>query len=110
MTEDQLQKSVATYLDAMGFVWCHVPNEGQRSPVTGKRLKDKGMKSGVPDCLIFDRSGEYAGVAIELKVGKNKQTELQQAWQAKLVGRGWLYFVCRSLDEVIEIVNKHYNR
>ena len=110
MTEQKLQNDVCKYLDLSNLLWCHVPNGGKRSKRSGRKMKLAGAKKGAPDCLIFDRSGEYVGIAIELKVDDNDQSEFQQAWQAKLVGRGWLYFVCRSLDEVIEIVNKHYHR
>ena len=110
MTEDQLQKAVATYLDACGLLWCHVPNEGKRHPVSGKRLKDKGMKAGVPDCLIFESTQEYKGLAIELKVGRNAPTESQLEWKAKLISRGWAWELAYDLDEVISIVKQYYNK
>ena len=110
MTEDQLQKAVATYLDACGLLWCHVPNEGKRHPVSGKRLKDKGMKAGVPDCLIFESTQEYKGLAIELKVGRNTPTASQLEWKAKLIS-----LVCKQksaydIDQVISIVKQYYNK
>jgi hypothetical protein len=110
MTEDDLQKAVATYLDAVGLTWCHVPNEGKRNTVAGKRLKAKGMKAGVPDCLIFNTHGEYDGMAIELKVGRNNQTDTQSEWELKLINCGWSYHVCRSLDEVIELIKINYRK
>lgn len=110
MTEDQFQKIVARYLDSLGLVWCHVPNEGKRSPVAGRIAKEKGLKSGVPDCLIFDSSGEYKGLAIELKVGYNKPTESQLEWKAKLISRGWAWEVAYNLDQVIALIRTYYGR
>jgi len=55
--EDSLQISVATYLDYLNITWCHVANERKTSPQAGARLKNKGVKSGVPDCVIFEPKG-----------------------------------------------------
>lgn len=111
--EDQLQIAVAELLDHLGWCWTHAPNEGRRSPVTGALLKRKGLKRGVPDVLIFERWRDVRascdavyrgfGIAIELKVGRNKTTKEQDHWLAELRRRGWLTAVCRSLDEVIDV-------
>lgn len=101
MTEDDLQKSVALYLDHTGHTWFHPPNGGYRSGREAAKLKAMGVKPGVPDIIILDIQ-----TAIELKVGKNKQTQAQVDWQHKLEELGWNYHVCRSLDEVIETLNK----
>ena len=66
--EDNLQKQVARYLDLMGLLWFHPANERKTSLAAGKRLKRKGVKSGVPDCIIFNSSKRKNGLAIELKV------------------------------------------
>ena len=76
--EDDLQMACARYLDLMGWLWCHVGNERKTSPRAGARLKKKGVKSGVPDILIFEPKGKYNGLAIELKTGKNKLTETKR--------------------------------
>lgn len=106
--EDQLQVSVATYLDLRGLTWCHVPNEGKRSVVTGSQNKRKGLKAGVPDVLIFNPHGEYRGLAIELKVGKNKQTDTQKQWQIKLINCGWKYEICYTFDQVLKLIEETY--
>lgn len=110
MLEDQLQQAVAKYLDYCKLSWCHVPNEGKRNPKQGNKLNRKGMKAGVPDCLIFNPHGEYAGTAIEVKIDKNKQTDSQVEWELKLINCGWTYHVCYSIDEVIKIIELNYGR
>ena len=62
--EDDLQKQVAKYLDLLGLLWFHPANERKTSPAAGKRLKLKGVKSGVPDCIIFNSSKRFNGLAI----------------------------------------------
>ena len=109
MSEAALQRSVAKMLDTAGFWWQHTPNEGKRKPRTGSNLKRAGMKTGVPDILIFDRpTCGAAGVAIELKFGRNKTTKEQEQWLDELRARGWITAVCYSIDEVRSLLERCY--
>lgn len=108
--EDDLQMSVAEYLDKISVLWCHVPNERKTSIQAGFRLKKKGVKSGVPDCLIFNPMGNFNGLAIELKIKPNKPSVNQKEWLKKLAVNGWLCEVCYSIDEVIEKVENYFKR
>ena len=104
--ENVLQANVAVLLDKMGLVWCHVPNELLRGPV-GKVMAylKLGVKPGVCDVLIFSRAPgrpEIRGLAIELKVGRNKPTREQERWLLDLEQEGWATAVCYSIEEVRE--------
>jgi hypothetical protein len=107
--EDSFQKSVAKYLNAINAFWFHCPNGGSRHALEAMKLKDMGVKAGIPDCLILDQRNGYSGLAIELKVGYNKPSEQQLAIFDKLVERNWLVVVSWSLDEVIDIIDNYYN-
>ena len=107
--EDELQMACARYLDLMGWLWMHPANERKTSPGAGARLKKKGVKSGVPDILIFEPNGEYIGLAIELKTGKNKLTEAQEEWLERLGKKGWYVGVCYSFDQFKSIVDSYFN-
>lgn len=107
--EDDLQMAVARYLDVLKLTWCHVANERRTSIQQGVRLKKKGVKSGVPDCLIFEAKKGYRGLAIELKVGKNNPSKNQLEWLDKLNNKGWKTAICYSLDEVINELDKYLN-
>ena len=85
----------------------HVPNEGKRTKQQGAALVRQGLKSGVPDILIFERKGNYAGLAIELKVGYNKPTPNQKSFLEHLEKNGWLTAVCWGLDEVEKIIREY---
>jgi hypothetical protein len=104
-TEDSLQKSVAQYLDTKKVLWCHPPNGGSRNIIEATKLKGMGVKSGVPDCLIFTQKKGYSGLAIELKVGYNKPSENQKDFIKGLEANGWLCVVSHSLDECIELID-----
>ncbi len=105
--EDNLQMLCASFLDYSNVLWCHVANERLTSKRTGARLKKKGVKSGVPDVLIFEPRGEYIGLAIELKIKPNKPTENQINWLEDLSERGWLTKVCYDFEEFEELVNSY---
>jgi hypothetical protein len=130
MTEDELQIKVARYLDGLGVLWFHCPNEGKRTRKQGFKLRQKGLKPGVPDILIFNAPREYAreaggkrpvGIGIELKKpGSSGQTferyrrwecsaltGAQHKWLVELHNQGWACWVAYSLDEVREILQFH---
>ena len=107
MKEDQLQMATARYLDVRGLLWCHVANERKTSPARGGKLKKMGVKSGVPDCLIFEPRGPFVGLAIELKVGYNKVTDNQDRWIQSLRKRGWHCAIIYDLDDLISLVDTY---
>ena len=55
-----------------------------------------GMK-GVSDIIVCC-NGRFG--AIELKVGKNKPTKLQERFLSNIQSAGGFSFVCRTVDEV----------
>jgi hypothetical protein len=105
------QRVLAQYLDAMRLVWLHVANEGARSPLVGRRLREAGLRRGAPDVLIFSRLVEpfthHRGLAIELKrrAGGHVTAE-QREWLERLRACGWLAEVCRGADEAIALVQR----
>ena len=120
--EDALQMAVAKYLDAKGVLWTHVGNERKSSIQAGVRLKKKGVKSGVPDCLIFEDNHTFCGLAIELKVEKDnglkangeprkktkgKLSENQKIWIDRLTKKNWSAHVAYNLDEAISIIEEY---
>ena len=113
MSENQLQQAVARLLDHSGLVWCHPPNGGNRTAKTGALMKSMGTKAGVPDVMIFCPFGTsllqtWAGLAIELKVGKNKPTPAQLKWHEDLRRCGWRVEVCSTVDEVLSVLHESY--
>ena len=112
MNEAGLQTQAAAYLDlCRGLLWCHVPNGGARNAAVGGQLKAQGVKRGVPDVMVYTPTATgHAGLAVELKVGRNTPTVEQKAWLASLRRCGWVTEVARSLDEVRALVRTHYPR
>ena len=107
--EDDLQMATANLLDLKKLLWCHVANERKTSFQAGARLKKKGVKSGVPDCLIFEPRGYYVGLAIELKIKPNETTDNQIKWLTELSLKNWHCVVCYNIDEVIKVLDEYLN-
>lgn len=110
--EDDEQRTVAEFLDRIGVLWCHVPNElGQGGNYQrASWLRAMGVKSGVPDILVFDPppAGQYVGTAIELKRASKsaKATENQRGWLEALKARGWAVALCRGAGEAIAFLQQ----
>ena len=81
-----------------------VPNGGKRDKVTGAILKREGVKSGVPDICLPVPCGEFHGLYIEMKVGKNKPTENQSWWIEQLQKQGYRVDVCYSWGEAVKVI------
>lgn len=75
----------------------HVPNEGKRT--NGAILKAAGLKKGVPDVCLPVPSGGFHALYIELKFGRNKTSEEQDAYMELLRQQGNETAVCYSAQE-----------
>lgn len=106
--EDDLQKTIARYLNALDVLWCHSPNEIKAKVQYMSKRKAMGVKSGVPDILIFEPRGKHLGLAIELKANYNKPSENQIKWLKDLNSKGWLAIWSNSLDEVLDEIENYF--
>lgn len=99
---------LAAYLRSRQNIrFCHVPNEGLRSPVSGARLKAAGLQAGAPDYLIFTPPPllvRCPGAAIELKRAKYSPSDVtreQAEWLQALAALGWQCTVAGGAAEAI---------
>ena len=78
----------------------HVPNGEKRDKATAGRLKRLGVKRGVPDLWLpvarYDpmQNITRCGLVIELKFGRNKESDEQRAWLGFLTRQGWEVRTC----------------
>lgn len=106
-SEAELQQAVATYLNFLGVLWFHCPNEIKAKPQYMAKRKRLGVKSGVPDICILEPNKDYHGLFIELKVGYNKLSENQEYWLDRLGFKSYKVAVSYSFDEVKHIVTEY---
>lgn len=106
--EDDFQKSLAKYLDFLGVVWFHSPNEIRASVQYLRKRKAMGVKSGVPDILILQPNGTFNGLAIELKSGYNKPSETQLEWLDKLEKKcNYKTLWTNSMEEAMQEIDEY---
>lgn len=81
-----------------------IPNGGFRNKATAGRLKAEGVKAGVPDICLPVARGEFHGLFIEMKAGRNKPTQSQVAWHYHLSQQGYRVAVCYGFEPAIELI------
>lgn len=67
----------------------HIANERVCTPMQGRLLKRKGVRSGVLDTKISIARGIYHGMYHELKFGKNKPTIEQLEFMEDMSFQGY---------------------
>lgn len=82
----------------------HIPNGGSRNKIEAAHLKQQGVKAGVPDLCLPVARGEYHGLYIELKYGKNKPTENQKRWIKLLRSQNYKAEVAYGWEEASKII------
>lgn len=88
----------------------HVPNGGRRDKKEAVSLKRQGVKAGVPDLFLPVARDGYFGLYIELKVGRNKTTDLQKKWIKDLIEQGYIVEVCYGWQEAKELIEEYLMR
>ena len=120
--EDKLQQACVTWfrLQYPEVVIFAIPNGGSRNAIEAAKLKRTGTLAGVADLFVMKWAlrlkdcgnlGEclctYHGCFIELKVGKNGQTDAQREFASKAMSAGYFYQVCRSFDEFKQVIENY---
>ncbi len=113
ITPDQIAKAGTEHSHQVAlFVWAQqsgipelkwmfaIPNGGQRTTITGAKLKAEGVKPGVPDIFLPIGLDSFKGLWIELKKPKTGiVSEEQNKWLAFLTEEGYATRVCFGWEE-----------
>jgi hypothetical protein len=86
-----------------------IPNGGARHIAVALKLKAEGVKAGVPDIFLPWRSGEYAGLFIELKADGGKISPAQQAWNKFLNIAGYRAEFCFGWIAAAKVICEYLN-
>ena len=87
-----------------------IPNGGQRHLSVAAKLKAEGVLSGVPDLFLALPSGEFHGLWLELKVGKNKLTDTQKKMFGILSEQKYKCVEIRSIEDFFAEVEKYLKK
>ena len=84
-----------------------VPNGGSRNKKEAANMKAAGVVADVADLILLRPNDRYGALCIELKHGKNGQTDLQKEWQASTEEHGNQYAVVYTLEDFINLVKQY---
>lgn len=76
---------------------------------TAKKMKEAGYSKGVPDMLVYEPRGMYAGLAIEVKTEKGRASDEQKEWIRNLNDRGWRAEICRGFEECADVICEYFD-
>jgi hypothetical protein len=104
-SESRIQMKIVSYLRRSGYYVFSVPNEAVGKIRTraglgrSANLKLMGLTSGVSDLVVLMNNKIFF---LEIKTPDGKQSKNQKDFEAEVEKLGFTYYLCRSLDEVIE--------
>lgn len=84
-----------------------IPNGGHRHAAVAAKLKQEGVKAGIPDILLPWPAHGRHGLFIEMKYGRNKTSNSQQLWLQRLQQAGYATATCYGCDEAIRIIEEY---
>lgn len=97
-----------------------VPNGGFRNKATAGKMKAEGVTAGVSDLMLLVPNKIFHGLCIEMKIirefvdgngkfqrRKSYQEPEQKDWQVAVEQQGYMYVVCRTLDEFQRVVDNY---
>src|SRR5262245_1387201 len=104
-TEQLIHQAVVSHLNQRGvdgLLYWHTPNGarmgGKRGLIQGAIAKSMGVRAGVSDILAFHGGKLYA---LELKAPKEKPTDAQASFLARVKINGGEVAVAQGLDQAL---------
>jgi hypothetical protein len=83
-----------------------IPNAAKRSRKTGHKMVKEGLRRGVPDLMIAERCGPYAGCFIEMKRQKGSTTSKEQhAMISRLREKGYFVVIAKGWEQAVAHLN-----
>jgi hypothetical protein len=92
---------VTRYLTA-----CAIPNGGKRSAREAAILKAEGVTAGAPDWVLFHRTRQYVGLALEFKSpnGSGRVSPAQVEFLDGLRRNGWSVHIVKTAVDAWEVL------
>lgn len=108
-TANGLTKAIVRYIDLIGGWGTRVTSSGRMLPTRVTEVKTElkyipgNTKKGTPDIM-----GTYNGISlfIEVKIGKDKQSDAQKAVEIEVNKSGGKYFIAKNFQSFYEWINK----
>lgn len=82
-----------------------IPNGGQRNIIVAKKLKDEGVRAGIPDLFLAVPKGRFHGLFIEMKKSRGGVvSDNQKACMEILSGNDYCVTVCHGFIDAQEAI------
>lgn len=75
--------------------------------VQWKRLQSEGAVVGAADLFLSIPSGDLAGLYIEMKTPRGRQSEAQKGFEAAVLEAGYGYALPRSFEEFVKVIKSY---
>lgn len=86
-----------------GRAFAHLP-EAVRRGIAWKRLEEQGAVKGAADLFLSIPSGDYAGLYIEMKTERGKQSPEQAEFEKAVIEQGYGYCVPKGAKAAIDCI------
>lgn len=87
----------------------HCPNGGSRNKAEAVKLKQMGVKAGIPDLCLPVPMGVYSGLYIEMKYDTGRLEDGQKKMLKALAAAGHYCTVCYGAEEAIRVLEEYIN-
>lgn len=82
-----------------------IPNGGQRNIIVAKKLKDEGVRAGIPDLFLAVPKGRFHGLFVEMKKPQGGVvSDNQKACMEMLSNNGYCVTVCHGFIDAQEAI------
>jgi hypothetical protein len=96
-TANGLTQSIIKWLELNGHYCSRIQSQGQYNPTLGQWTKST-VKRGIGDLMTVING---KSVMIEIKIGKDRQSEWQRSTQKEVEASGGLYFIAKDFDSFL---------
>lgn len=108
MNEHNAQRLLVAWFDTtypyLKSLFFAIPNGGKRDKVTAKRLKDEGVRPGIPDLMLARPCGGKNGLFLEMKTVSGRPSEAQEAAHLALRTNGYAVAMPRGYEAAREAI------
>jgi hypothetical protein len=108
-TEHQIQSAFFSWWNMvyrLPLAWA-IPNGGKRHPAVGRKLREEGVRPGVPDVFIAIPTPQFSGLFLEFKSRRGAVTAEQKVLHERLRFMGYAVEVVRSVDQAISVTENY---
>ena len=105
-----LIREIALRYPAASRMLFHVPNGGHRHKLVAIKLKEQGVRAGVPDLVLPMARGGHFGLYIEFKAAPPNDAAVsasQHGYIQALNAQGYLAVVCCGQFDAMEVLRAY---